>query len=228
MTDECSVNVTDDEIISSRLATKEYWIEHYERELKNFEEFGDEGEIWFGRIAENHLVKYVSENEQLPKSCKLIDFGCGNGSLLRALRQKGYSYLCGVDYSEEAVLLARKLTEKQCTENNIQIDFRAADLLSETVNLGKFDAVLDKGTWDALSLSVDRKCRLRKYKANICKTLKPCGLFIICSCNYVRDELEEQFSCEELRFLEEVPSKNIFQYGGQKGSTTTCIVFQRT
>ncbi|VBB29707.1 unnamed protein product [Acanthocheilonema viteae] len=248
MVDESLINEAEDEIICSRLASKEYWIEHYERELKNFEEFGDEGDVWFGRITENRLVKYVSRNEQLSKSCKLIDFGCGNGSLLRALvcialsqfelgddnigferneQQEGYSNLCGVDYSEGAILLARKLTERQCAESNIKIDFRMIDLLNEAINLGKFDAVLDKGTWDALSLSVDRNCRLKKYKANICKTLKSHGFLIICSCNYSRDELEKQFSGEELRFLEEIPSKNIFEFGGRKGSTTTCVVFQR-
>ncbi|CAG9532684.1 unnamed protein product [Cercopithifilaria johnstoni] len=227
MADESSANVTEDEIICSNLATKEYWSEHYKRELKNFEEFGDEGEIWFGRIAENRLVKYVNGNEQLSKSCKLIDFGCGNGSLLRALRQEGYSFLCGVDYSEEAILLARELTERQCAESSIQIDFRIVDLLSETINLGKFDAVLDKGTWDALSLSVDRDFRLRKYKANVCKTLRSCGLFIICSCNYLSNELKKQFNDEELGFLEEIPPKNIFEFGGRAGSTTTCMVFQR-
>ncbi|EJW87986.1 hypothetical protein WUBG_01099 [Wuchereria bancrofti] len=226
MADESARNVTEDEIICSKLATKEYWIEHYERELKNFEEFGDEGEVWFGHTAENRLVKYVSGNEQLSKSCKLIDFGCGNGSLLRALRQEGYSHLCGVDYSEEAVSLARKLADKKCA-GSIQIDFRVVDLLSEDINLGKFDAVLDKGTWDALSLSVDRDCRLKKYKANVCKTLRPYGFFIICSCNFSRDELKKQFVGEELSFLEEVPSKNIFEFGGRKGSTTTCMVFQR-
>ncbi|EFO18632.1 hypothetical protein LOAG_09862 [Loa loa] len=223
MADESSVN--EDEIICSKLAIKEYWIEHYERELKNFEEFGDEGEVWFGRSAESRLVNYVNGNEQLSKSCRLIDFGCGNGSLLRALRQEGYSHLCGVDYSEEAILLAKKFTES--IESSIQIDFRVADLLSESINLGKFDAVLDKGTWDSLSLSVDRDRCLRKYKASVCKTLRPCGLFIICSCNYSRNELEKQFSDEELKFLEEIPPKNIFEFGGRKGSTTTCMVFQR-
>ncbi|VDO47401.1 unnamed protein product [Onchocerca flexuosa] len=85
MADESSMNVAEDEIICSKLADKEYWIEHYERELRNFEEFGDEGEIWFGRVAENRLVNYVSGSEELSKSSKLIDFGCGNGSLLRTL-----------------------------------------------------------------------------------------------------------------------------------------------
>ncbi|KAM3724386.1 EEF1A lysine methyltransferase [Dirofilaria immitis] len=228
MIDECSANVIEDEIICSKLANKEYWIEHYEKELKNFEEFGDEGEIWFGRVAENRMVKYVTGNEQLSKSCKLIDFGCGNGSLLRALRQEGYSHLCGVDYSEEAILLARKLAERKCLENSTdQIDFRVVDLLNENINLGKFDAVLDKGTWDALSLSVDRDCRLRKYKTNICRTLRPFGFFIICSCNYSRNELESHFSSEELEFSEEIPSRNIIEFGGRSGSTTTCVIFRR-
>ncbi|MCP9258737.1 hypothetical protein DINM_001742 [Dirofilaria immitis] len=189
----CTLELFHHVVSSRRLA----WIEHYEKELKNFEEFGDEGEIWFGRVAENRMVKYVIGNEQLSKSCKLIDFGCGNGSLLRALRQEGYSHLCGVDYSEEAILLARKLAERKCLENSTdQIDFR--------------------GTWDALSLSVDRDCRLRKYKTNICRTLRPFG-----------NELESHFSSEELEFSEEIPSRNIIEFGGRSGSTTTCVIFRR-
>uniref|UniRef100_A0A8R1U1W3 Protein-lysine N-methyltransferase n=1 Tax=Onchocerca volvulus TaxID=6282 RepID=A0A8R1U1W3_ONCVO len=217
------------QLVNNKLELRCYsWIEHYERELRNFEEFGDEGEVWFGRVAENRLVKYVSGSEQLSKSSKLIDFGCGNGSLLRTLRQKGYSHLCGVDYSEEAISLAKKLAERECPKNNIhQIDFQVVDLINENINLGKFDAVFDKGTWDALSLSVDRECRLRKYRTNVCRTLRPSGLFIICSCNYSRNELESYFGDEELGFLEEIPSKNIIEFGGRNGSTTTCVIFRK-
>ncbi|KAM3724387.1 EEF1A lysine methyltransferase [Dirofilaria immitis] len=214
MIDECSANVIEDEIICSKLANKEYWIEHYEKELKNFEEFGDEGEIWFGRVAENRMVN--------AGMCSVV------AVTVTVRRQEGYSHLCGVDYSEEAILLARKLAERKCLENSTdQIDFRVVDLLNENINLGKFDAVLDKGTWDALSLSVDRDCRLRKYKTNICRTLRPFGFFIICSCNYSRNELESHFSSEELEFSEEIPSRNIIEFGGRSGSTTTCVIFRR-
>uniref|UniRef100_A0A915Q6H0 MSP domain-containing protein n=1 Tax=Setaria digitata TaxID=48799 RepID=A0A915Q6H0_9BILA len=176
------------------------WTEHYDRELSNFEEFGDEGEIWFGRVAERRIVEYITGSEQLSKSSSFIDFGCGNGSLLRALRRRGYSHLCGIDYSEEAVLLATKLSGRKCLENSsCQITFRTLDLLSVNTDLGKFDVVLDKGTWDALSLSDDRDSRLRKI------------------------ELERQFSGKELGFFKELPSKNTIEFGGQKGSTTTTV-----
>ncbi|VDK37686.1 unnamed protein product [Gongylonema pulchrum] len=171
----------DEELTTSRLGTKEYWTEHYKLELKNFEEFGDGGEIWFGRAVENRIVKYITEKLQLSKLSRIIDFGCGNGSLLRALRRKGYVSLFGVDFFEEAVLLARKLTEDS---NCCNIKFMRGDLLDEALDLSSFDIIIDKGTWDALSLSLDRDARLKKYRRNVCETLDHCGLFLVCSCNY--------------------------------------------
>lgn len=44
---------------------------------------------------------------------------------------------------------------------------------------------------------------------------------------HYRDELEKQLSGKELEFVEEVPTKNILEFGGRKGSTTTCMVFKR-
>uniref|UniRef100_A0A0N5CYP5 Protein-lysine N-methyltransferase n=1 Tax=Thelazia callipaeda TaxID=103827 RepID=A0A0N5CYP5_THECL len=204
------------------------WIGHYKKELKNFEEFGDDGEIWFGRVTENRLVNYITHDKALSRSSRIIDFGCGNGSLLRALQQKGYYHLSGVDYSEEAILLAKKLAEVKCAEHSDRhINFQVVDLLDESISLGVFNAIVDKGTWDALSLSVDYNCRLKKYKANICKTLDEHGVFIICSCNYTKDELERQFSNKQLKILEEVPCENAIKFGGQKGSATTTLVFQK-
>ena len=32
----------------SRLSKQEYWEQNFQMELKNFEEIGDDGEVWFG------------------------------------------------------------------------------------------------------------------------------------------------------------------------------------
>lgn len=51
--------------------------------MENFDKNGDEGETWFGRSAENRIIKFLYENVDL--KAKIADIGCGNGSLLKKL-----------------------------------------------------------------------------------------------------------------------------------------------
>ncbi len=59
------------------------WDRHYERELELYDSSGDEGEIWFGRCAERCMVEFVDRN--VSKDSRIVEIGCGNGSLLRKL-----------------------------------------------------------------------------------------------------------------------------------------------
>jgi len=45
----------DADFVSSKLGTKEYWDEAYEKELNTFEDIGDVGEIWFGEQVQNRM-----------------------------------------------------------------------------------------------------------------------------------------------------------------------------
>lgn len=58
----------------------------------------------------------------------------------------------------------------------------------------EYSIVLDKGTYDAISLNPDNATFQRHcYKTNLCKMLKNGGLFVITSCNWTEEELKEHF-----------------------------------
>ena len=44
---------------NSELAKKEYWDSTFERDINTFEEFGDDGEVWFGKDVQKKTVEYI-------------------------------------------------------------------------------------------------------------------------------------------------------------------------
>ncbi|KAI1705108.1 methyltransferase domain-containing protein [Ditylenchus destructor] len=217
----------------SALGTKEYWDQHYDVELTNFDDTGDEGCVWFGRSSENRMLKFIREN--VPSDASIVDLGCGNGSFLRRLRSQGYTKLCGLDYSEKAIELCRKTSNQQLEGKEApEIDFQTADILSDLNETQsqlchRYDVVLDKGTWDAISLNGDRMLRLAQYRSAVLSLFRGSGekrYFVIFSCNFTRDELVELFKCEALNFFQEIPSQSQMTFGGKTGVTTTGVVFR--
>lgn len=65
------------------------WEKQYAEEIETFKECGDEGTVWFGRAAENRIVKFAVET--LDRSARVLDLGMANGSLLRKLVSALYS-----------------------------------------------------------------------------------------------------------------------------------------
>uniref|UniRef100_A0A0R3Q136 Protein-lysine N-methyltransferase n=1 Tax=Angiostrongylus costaricensis TaxID=334426 RepID=A0A0R3Q136_ANGCS len=189
------------------------WDSRYEQELRNFEEFGDEGDIWFGRSAEKRL-----------KSACILDLGCGNGSLLRKLRSSGYSQLTGIDYSASAIELAQRLSNEDQKSGNVLDILSPSDILFSN----QYDVLLDKGTWDAMSLSNDRDSRVHIYRTAVKDALTSRGKFVILSCNFTREELCQFFDDgSSLVFITEIPAAHSFTFGGRAGVTSTGVVFER-
>ena len=58
----------------------------------------------------NRMVRWLEKNLENPNS-KIIDLGCGNGVLSIELYEAGFRNVHGVDYSANAIELARKLAE---------------------------------------------------------------------------------------------------------------------
>ncbi|KAI1710530.1 EEF1A lysine methyltransferase 2 [Ditylenchus destructor] len=233
----------------SALGTKEYWDQHYDVELTNFDDTGDEGCVWFGRNSENRMLKFVREN--VPSDAPIVEMGlfCADcdqlspGSRLLSFlailtgdqRSQGYTKLCGLDYSERAIELCRKTSNQQLEGKEVpEINFQTADILSDLNETQsqlchKHDVVLDKGTWDAISLNGDRMLRLAQYRSAVLSLFRESGekrYFVIFSCNFTGDELVDLFKCEALNFFQEIPTQSQMTFGGKTGVTTTGVVFK--
>lgn len=128
------------ELNESKLGTKEYWDAIYEREVENFKDIGEEGEVWFGEDSVEKMIDWTLDH--IDKNASIIDVGMGNGHLCFELNRNGYLNLLGVDYSPLAVELAQSISKQR----EMNIDFKVMDILdeSQTETIKLFSFALDK------------------------------------------------------------------------------------
>ena len=196
-------------------------------EIENFNEFGEKGEIWFGQDSAQKMVQWVRKH--MEKSAMIGDLGCGNGHLVLSLEEFGFENLKGLDYSEKSIQLCRNIAKES------KIQFLVLNILDKrrTSKMDKFDLLMDKGTFDAISLA---KTNLQstgntvnsppnQYVDAVCEMLKPDGLLVITSCNWTHDELVQRFNAKfELKSEIAYP---IFKFGGIQGQAVTTLIFQK-
>lgn len=224
---------TKDFVVPSELGTKEYWEHCYNEELTNFNDCGDEGEIWFGKSLTRKIINWIERN--LNKEVPVLDLGCGNGFLLIELGKKSFCNLTGIDYVPKAIELSKSIDEKENTGSKIH--FQVCDILSDcqvdcTCCLhSKFKVVIDKGTYDAICLQPVESLEFldqmkEKYLSKILKLSDAKSNFIIASCNWTQDELLNQFLSEpHIKFLEKIETPT-FNFGGKIGNRVTCLIFE--
>ncbi|KAF2152106.1 hypothetical protein K461DRAFT_279645 [Myriangium duriaei CBS 260.36] len=159
--------------------------------------------------------------------------------LFALIEEEWEGELVGVDYSETSVQLAKQIAisrieQSSSTELSSPV-FEQWDLLHADPGLWNkdgFDVVLDKGTFDAISLSAESDNSGRRihetYRACILPLIRPHGLFVITSCNWTRDEILRWFSepDSELSIFREVHYPS-YTFGGQKGQSVCTVVFQK-
>ena len=110
--------------------------------------------------------------------------------------REGFSNLVGVDYSENAIELAKTVARAQ----NLTISYEVCDLLDaqNSIPTEEYAIALDKGTYDAISLHPDDpKHKREQYISNVWNLLKTQGLLIITSCNWTEKELVSHFNTSE-------------------------------
>ncbi|KAF1967141.1 S-adenosyl-L-methionine-dependent methyltransferase [Bimuria novae-zelandiae CBS 107.79] len=242
----------------SPLGTRAYWDTLYTREATNFSKNpADEGEIWFSDAgAEERMLAFLSdladedvlhkeaegdindgeESSSFIQPTRFLDLGTGNGHLLFALREDGWEgEMVGVDYAAPSVELAGSIRDTKGEEYK-DIKFYEFDILSSSDSaapewLGEgFDVVLDKGTFDAISLSEEKDAQGRRiaegYREKVEGLVKKGGRFLITSCNWTEEEVRGWFEGGEMVFegRAEYPS---FTFGGKTGSSVCTLCFKR-
>ncbi|KAF8529829.1 S-adenosyl-L-methionine-dependent methyltransferase [Gautieria morchelliformis] len=221
----------------SKLGTKEHWDGVYNEEMKNFEEIGDEGEIWFGEDSMEKMVQWSLRNA--PPSRRVLEVGSGNGLLLCELAKNGYdpSRLSGIDYSPGSITLSRQVAKSRGFDG---ITFRLCDFLSEDLlpisdmqeEGSVWDLLLDKGTFDAIALAekdIFGQSPSDIYPARVSRLLRPGGLFLITSCNFTEEELKSKFLVvgTGLIYHSRIQHKT-YSYGGKSGSVCSSVAFQKS
>ncbi len=135
-----------------------------------------------------------------------------------------------MDYVQKAIDLAKAVTEDE--EEAGKISFDQGDILAKEMSSPclkrQYDVCLDKGTYDAISLSPENPGDKRKaYQDNLFKLMKDDGLFIITSCNWTLEELKSQFEVDEhFQLVDKIPSPT-FQFGGKVGNRETSLIFMK-
>ncbi|CAG9577473.1 unnamed protein product [Danaus chrysippus] len=212
----------DSELDSSELGTYKYWQEAYSKEISNFEDHGDTGDVWFGEDSALRVVRWISRSD-LAKDTAIIDLGCGNGYTLLELAREGFTNLLGIDYCQEAVTLAEKITNEEFP----LIKYKVFDIINDDVTtLGKFGLVHDKGTYDAISLNPENQRGNRvKYIEKAAQLIEDNGIFVITSCNWTESELIKQFG-DKMKFKCVIPTPQ-FKFGGKVGSVVSSVVFEK-
>lgn len=210
-------------------------------ELENYIDHGDEGEIWFGKAVERRVIDWIKT--EIVKSTSnpcILDLGCGNGHFTKKLIEAGLTKVYALDYSEKAVELSRKLVfpdnkADECINNRIfQADILNISSISRD-HVELFDLIVDKGTFDAISLNPDFSGHEKVSKTEMIadcfkKTLKsllnPSALskFIITSCNWTSSELEQIFE-PEFKVVGEIQHTK-FVFGGKSGQDVSTLVFE--
>ncbi|KAG9314968.1 S-adenosyl-L-methionine-dependent methyltransferase [Chiua virens] len=231
----------------SQLGSKDHWDQRYTEELAHFYESGLEGEVWFGEEPVEKMVTWAPSHVP-PTTCPaVLDIGTGNGHLLFAMVEAGYdpSGLVGIDYSQGSIHLSIAIAKQRAQDDEERayagITFTVCDFLDsdspipppreESSSDGVWDLILDKGTFDAISL-MDKDERgvapLEKYVPRVVRLLRPGGYFLITSCNFTKDELVEKVALpgSYLEYKGSIPYKQ-FTFGGKRGSSYATVAFQK-
>ena len=224
----------------SELGTKDYWENYYHVDLASPPSATASLDGWFSDVdAASKILDFLTDpslNLDV-SSTSFLDLGTGNGELLYLLRDEGdfEGKMLGLDYSPNSIKLARQIASVKGHAPDDGLAFEVWDLMHDERRpewSQDFDVVLDKGTFDAISLSAETDAGGQRicegYRAKVEPFVKPGGLFLVTSCNWTETELRSWFEGvgSSLKLLAKIKYPS-FTFGGQTGQSITSLCFQR-
>jgi len=137
----------------------------------------------------NWAVDQYPPSTDPSESPSILEIGCGNGTLLFALHEAGYNpkKIHGIDYSENAISLAKSIAATKETEDATSIRFTVHDFFEEDLprddeTSDGWDLIFDKGTLDAIALGKrdeNGDPPHWRYPQRLSTLMKPGGRFVI-------------------------------------------------
>ncbi|KAM3959144.1 eEF1A lysine and N-terminal methyltransferase homolog isoform 3-T3 [Aphomia sociella] len=191
---------------------KDYW-------NKFFKKRGTKAFEWYGEYLElcAHIHKYIK-----PKDTVLIT-GCGNSGLSADLYDVGYSNIINIDVSEVVIKQMNAINS-----HRTGMKFICMDAMEMTFKNEEFNAVLDKGTLDALMPddSEETEKRIDKYFSEIKRVLKLGGRFVCISLlqSHILNKLLNTF-CDKSWMFRIVRCHEAEEKNAENGDGATLPVF---
>jgi SAM-dependent methyltransferase len=175
-----------------------------------------------------------------------VDYSAASIRLARQIGQRRLSAFAGIRENGEPVNGASSsfddaddIEDEERGGCNLPVQFEEYDTLNPNPLPQSppdgFDVLLDKGTFDAISLSSEvdasgrRICEL--YSQCVMPLLKPNGIFLITSCNWTEEELRLWFEKEgtedhKFKFHDRIKYHS-FTFGGHKGQSVVTLCFKK-
>ncbi len=127
--------------------------------------FEVEKDLWWYRILHEKIFDSLQERFSNQRDIKLLDIGCGTGGLLDFLREKGYTNLQGIDYSEAAIHFAQS--------RNLKVTYLSVDNVADHFDGQQFDAIICDDVFYCLDT-----VQIEQAFCQIASLLKSGGLFL--------------------------------------------------
>eukprot|EP01114_Cavostelium_apophysatum_P012156 TRINITY_DN2697_c0_g1_i1.p1 TRINITY_DN2697_c0_g1~~TRINITY_DN2697_c0_g1_i1.p1 ORF type:complete len:204 (+),score=21.80 TRINITY_DN2697_c0_g1_i1:71-682(+) len=139
-----------------------YWDDRYSRDLDPFD--------WYQRFGGiKHLI-----SKSVKHAGRVLIVGCGTSRLSEDMLKDGFKDIVNIDVSSVVI---SHMTEKY--KDTPGLIFRTMDVMSMEFSDSAFDAVVDKGTLDAILCGENSTANADSMVSEIYRVLKPGGTYVV-------------------------------------------------